>query len=125
MCIHTSLLVTPSVLPSLCQGTIVLESSESYIEIFPLPSKVCSIDTPVIFFSPSSFLACLISPSPVLWLLNAQQCHHILTVAGCTHKLQVGGIIFILRYYQQYRLNDPWDGLGKSQLQNLHCKSFH
>ena len=51
----------------------------------------------------------------------------ILTVAGCTRKLAVGvreGIIPILSYYQQYRLSDPWDGLGRSHLQNLRCKSF-
>ena len=48
---------------------------------------------------------------------------------GCTRKLEVGvreGIIpkAILSYYQQYRLSDPWDGLGRSHLQNLRCKSF-
>ena len=50
----------------------------------------------------------------------------MLTVAGCTRKLEVGvheGIIPILSYYQQYRLSDPWGGLGRSHLQNLLCKN--
>ena len=46
----------------------------------------------------------------------------IITVAGCTRKLEVGvreGIIPILSYYQQYRLSDPWGGLGGIALLQL------